>query len=92
MDARGFAFFDGFPGGLDLVRFEAGERADLHISQLFREELHCLEIARRCPRKAGLKNVDAEPFQLLAKIQLLFYRQRPACRLLAVAQRCIEDL
>ena len=53
--------------------------------------LHRLEVARRGDREAGLDHVDAEPRELLGDLQLLLRVQRDPGRLLAVAQRRVED-
>ena len=60
-------------------------------STLARDRLHRLEVARRGDREAGLDHVDAEPRELLGDLQLLLRVQRDARRLLAVAQRRVED-
>jgi hypothetical protein len=50
-----------------------------------------LEVTGRGARKSGLHDVDAEAFELLGDLRLLVRLQRDARRLLAVAQRRIED-
>ena len=68
MDAGRFTLFNGAPGGLDLVRFETGKRANLHVPQFLCQELHCPEVAGGGAGEAGLENVDTEAFQLLTQI------------------------
>ena len=53
--------------------------------------LHGLEVARRGDREAGLDDVDAEARELVGDLELLGRVQRDAGRLLAVAQRGVED-
>ena len=56
-----------------------------------RHRAHALEVAGRGAREAGLDDVDSEPLELLRDRRLLVRLQRDARRLLAVAQRRIED-
>ena len=55
------------------------------------DRLNGLEVARRGDREAGLDDVDAEPRELVRDLELLGRVQRDARRLLAVAQRRVED-
>ena len=55
------------------------------------DRLDRLEVAGRGDREAGLDDVDAEPGELLGDLELLGRVQRDAGRLLAVAQRRVED-
>ena len=50
-----------------------------------------LEVAGRGDREAGLDDVDAEARELVGDLELLGRVQRDAGRLLAVAQRRVED-
>ncbi len=52
---------------------------------------HRLEVARRRRREAGLNYVDVEPLKLARDRNLLLDIHRAAGRLLAVAQRRVED-
>ena len=56
------------------------------------DRLDRLEVAGRGDREAGLDHVDAEPRQLLRDLDLLGRVQRDPGRLLAVAQRRVEDV
>ena len=55
------------------------------------DRLDGLEVPGRGDREAGLDHVDAEPGELLGDLELLGRVQRDAGRLLAVAQRRVED-
>ena len=55
------------------------------------DRLDRLEVARRGDREAGLDDVDAEARELVRDLQLLARVERDAGRLLAVAQRRVED-
>ena len=50
-----------------------------------------LEVARGGDREAGLDHVDTEPRQLVGDLELLLRVERDPRRLLAVAQRRVED-
>ena len=52
---------------------------------------HGLEVALGGDRKARLADVDAQPAELVADVDFLLDVQRRARRLLAVAQRRVED-
>ena len=52
---------------------------------------HGLEVALGGDRKARLADVDAQPAELVADVDFLLDVQRRAGRLLAVAQRRVED-
>ena len=52
---------------------------------------HRLEIARRGDREAGLDHVDAQIHERLGDLQLLVEIHAAAGRLLAVAQRGVEN-
>ena len=56
------------------------------------DRLDGLEVAGRGDREAGLDHVDAQPRELLGDLELLGGVQRDAGRLLAVAQRRVEDV
>ena len=55
------------------------------------DRLHGLEVAGRGDREAGLDDVDAQARELVGDLELLGRVQRDARRLLAVAQRRVED-
>ena len=50
------------------------------------------EVAGRGDREAGLDDVDTQPRELVGDLQLLLDVERDARRLLAVAQRRVEDV
>jgi hypothetical protein len=68
---------------------EAADDGALHVP---RDRLDGLEVAGRGDREAGLDHIDAEARELLRDLDLLLRVQRDARRLLAVAQRRIEDV
>jgi hypothetical protein len=49
------------------------------------------EVVRGGSRETGLDDVDVQPSELMGKLDLLLGRQREAGRLLAVAERRVED-
>ena len=69
----------------------AGEAGDHRALDLAGDRLDGLEVARRGDREAGLDDVDAEARELLRDLELLLRVERDAGRLLAVAQRRVED-
>ena len=92
VDARSLGVLDGVPGGVDIGHVRAGQTGDDRTFDRARE-IACdgLEVARRGDREAGLDHVDAEPRELRRDLELLLRVQRDARRLLAVAQRRVED-
>ena len=61
------------------------------IDDAARDLLHGFEVAGRGDRETGLDHVDAQARELLGDLQLLLRVQRDPRRLLAVAQRRVED-
>jgi hypothetical protein len=61
------------------------------LGELLRDRLHALEVADGGDGEAGLHHVDAELGQRLGHAQLLLEVHGEAGRLLAVAQRGVED-
>ena len=80
-----------FQARVDVGHVGARQAGDHRTLDLARDRLHGLEVARRGDREAGLDHVDAEPRELLGDLELLLRVQRDARRLLAVAQRRVED-
>ena len=80
------------PGGVDVGLVGAGEAADDRPLDPSRDRLDGLEVAGRGDREAGLDHVDAQPRELLGDLDLLGGVQRDPGRLLAVAQRGVEDV
>ena len=84
-----------------LIAFQAASMSALWVRErpqidraldLARDRLDGLEVAGRGDREAGLDHVDAEARELLGDLDLLLRVQRDARRLLAVAQRRVEDV
>ena len=73
------------------AKMRARESRDHRALDLPRDALHGLEVAGRGDREASLDHVDAETRELLGDLELLGRVQRDAGRLLAVAQRRVED-
>jgi hypothetical protein len=67
---------------------QSGDDGSLHLAG---DRLDRLEVARRGDREPGLDHVDAQPRELVRDLELLDRVQRDAGRLLAVAQRGVED-
>jgi len=70
----------------------AGQSGDTRAPDLAGDQGHRLEVALRGDRKAGLDDVDAHALELAGDLELLGLVHRRAGRLLAVAQRGVEDL
>ena len=86
---RGVA--DRVVGGVDVGHVGPGQPGDHRALDRPGDRLHGLEVARRGDRKAGLDHIDAQARELLGDLQLLLGVERDARRLLAVAQRRVED-
>eukprot|EP01051_Picozoa_sp_SAG22_P002340 SAG22_NODE_103_length_20175_cov_15.280833_4_plen_314_part_00 len=92
---------DGGVAALDVLRHRPGQAADPHRDpgtpalqhrpDLGGDQLDRLEVAGRGDREAGLADIDAELRDLLRQRQLLGRVERGARRLLAVAERGVED-
>ena len=76
---------------VDVGHVGAGQAGDDRSFDGAGDGLHRLEVARRGDREARLDHVDAQARELLGDLQLLLRVQRDARRLLAVAQRRVED-
>ena len=92
VDPRSLRVLDGLPCTIDVRRVRAGQAGDDRALDLAGDRLHRLEVAGRGDREAGLDDVDAQPRELVGDLELLGRVQRDARRLLAVAQRGVEDL
>jgi len=92
MDSRAARARERLARGVDVLALRARERGDGRGGDTRRDGADALEVARRRAREAGLDHVDAEALELRADLRLLVRLQRDARRLLAVAQRRIEDL
>ena len=76
---------------LDVLAAGARETADAGLLQLARDRAHRLEVAFARDREARLDHVDAQLFQLARQSELLVQVHAAPGRLLAVAQRGVED-
>ena len=92
VDAGALGVLDRVPGRVDVGLVGAREAADHGALDLAGDRLDGLEVAGRGDREAGLDHVDAEAGELLRDLDLLLRVQGDARRLLAVAQRRIEDV
>ena len=90
--ARALGVLDRVPGGVDVLEAGAREPADDRSVHLASYGLDGFEVARRGDREAGLDDVHAQARELLGDLQLLLLVERDPGRLLAVAQRRVEDL
>jgi hypothetical protein len=81
----------GLPGALDVHAARAGETADDGLFELLGDRAHRLEIAIAGDREARLDHVHPQPLELASERELLLEVHAAARRLLAVAQRRIED-
>ena len=91
VDPRRAASRTACAGRVDVGELRPREPGDHRALDLARDPLDGLEVARRGDREAGLDHVDAQPRELLGDLELLRRVQRDARRLLAVAQRRVED-
>ena len=76
---------------LDVLRPRAGQRRDRRAPDFGRNLPHGLRIGRGRDREAGLDDVDAERVEGTGQRELGRHVQREAGRLLAVAERRVED-
>ena len=83
---------DRLDGSLRIAVAATGEGGDSHAAlRLAGDALDGLEVAGRCGREAGLDDVDLEAAELAGDLELLGRGEPGARRLLAVAQRRVED-
>ena len=80
-----------FPGAVDVFVAAAGQPADHGPADRLGDLAHGLEIAGRGDGKAGLDHVHAQLDQGLGNFQLLGQVHAGAGRLLAVAERGVEN-
>ena len=92
VDPRARRVLDRAPGGVDVRLVGARQPADHRALDVAGDLLDRLEVAGRGDREARLDHVDAEPCELLGDLDLLLRVERDPGRLLAVAQRGVEDL
>ena len=91
MDLLALGLVDGLPHRIDVRPGRPSQRRDHRPLDLPRDALHRLEVARGGEGKAGLDDVDTQEGQLARDRELLVRVERGARRLLAVAQRGVED-
>ena len=91
VDARAHGALERLRRALDVLSSGAREAADAGLLEIARHRAHRLEIALARDREARLDHVDAEPLELARERQLLVQVHAAARRLLAVAQRGVED-
>src|SRR5262249_15165445 len=91
VDARLGRVLDGFPGAVDVIVVAAGQAADHGAFYFARDRLDRLEIARGGDGEASLDHVDAEVFERVGDFQLFGEVHAGAGRLLAVAERGVEN-
>ena len=80
-----------FPGPVDVGVVAASQAADPRALHHLRDLTHALEVARRCDREAGLDHVHPEQHERLGDLQFLGEVHARPGRLLAVAERGVED-
>ena len=91
MDARAVGGLDRVPGPVDVAESGPAQRGDRRALDRLGDRLDAGEVAVARSGEPGLDHVDAELGQLNRDLELLPHRQRDAGRLLAVAQRGVED-
>ena len=91
MDAWTRGILQGAPRGVDVFSSAARETRDDRAADFASDEIHRLPIAARGDRKPGFDDVDPELRERLRDPQLFWLRHAAPGRLLAVAQRGIED-
>ena len=80
-----------FPRAVDVFVVAAGQAADRRAADRAGDLADRLEIAGRSDREAGLDHVDAQVDQRLGDLELLLEIHAAAGRLLAVAERGVEN-
>ena len=91
VDARPLGRLERARRFLDVLRPAAGQRRDHRAPHLGRNLPRRFGIGRRRDREAGLDDVDAERVERPGQRQLGGHVHREAGRLLAVAERRVED-
>ena len=91
VDARALGVAHRLPRALDVGGIGARQAGDHGSMDLAGDRLHGLEVAGRGDREARLDDVDAQARELVGDLELLGRVERDARRLLAVAQRGVED-
>src|SRR5262245_4597655 len=91
MDSRSRCDLDGVPCDTDVVLEAARECGDTRAPNVPGDTLHGVEISGGSDRKAGFDDVHTELLELARKAQLFFGVHATTGRLLAIAQRSIEN-
>ena len=91
VDAAPLGMTDGLAGAVDVLRIAARQAAYDRVFHELRDFRDGFEIAVGRGREAGLDDVDAHRVQQLRDFELLVMGHGRAGRLLAVAQRGVED-
>ena len=91
VDAGPLGVLDGVPAGADVALHAARQSADDRALDLPGDGAHRLEVAGAAGREAGLDDVHPQPGELVRDLQLLRRVEAAARRLLAVAQRGVEE-
>ena len=89
--ARLIGALDGRRGALDVVLVRAGEAGNDRALDSLGDHPDRLEVAGRRRRESGFDDVDSELNEGVGHFELLFDGHRRARRLLAIAQRGVED-
>ncbi len=92
MDLRGFGVLDRAPDSVDVLADRARQCGYRGAADLSRDLAAGLEIAGRRDREAGFDHVDAKLLQLARDLQLGVGIEVKPRRLLAIAQRGVEDV
>ena len=91
VDARPPRVAHRLPAAVDVLEVGAREPADHRALGQLGDLAHRLEVAVRGDREAGLDDVDAHLVEERGDLQLLVQAHGGAGRLLAVAERGVED-
>jgi DNA-binding transcriptional LysR family regulator len=83
---------DGAEGGVNIFLTGSRERRHFTIADFAGDGADSLQIPGRCDGKSRFDDVDAELFELASQAKLFIPVHRKAGGLLAVAQRCVEDV
>src|SRR5262249_9307096 len=92
VDARALGELDRAPGGVDVLGRGPREPADHRSLDRLSDRLDRLGVPGRGDREPGLDDVDPEPGELVRDLDLLLRVERDPGRLLAVAERRVEDV
>ena len=91
MNAAACRRLEGLAGPLDVVRAASGQGGSHGTGHFGGDGAHGLGVGFGSDRKARFDDIHAQSVQLPGQLQLLGHAQREAWRLLAVAQRGVED-